>query len=368
MTVQFDNAMITNHRFNDSLAEAISGVLNIAGIHNNEYDQKPLNESSGVFTVTGQSVSAAGAGSFLLCEIENNVLVEGTFTQGMGVMFTTTLGGSGCGVRYYGNQLEFVDDGGTVLYEHEIRGTRLRVGHFEVTDFKGDLLYKIVSVWSGDLFLASHYFTNSSDFATELYIEALSPGTINDITLDDIDIPARAVTVDASEQIQAALNRLFQTESKLPIHLFCRYSGAGKFLINRNRDAIADVSAYSAHAERRTRVRDWSVLRSYVRAVSAWPEADYLDGDIADAVGPAYFIAQNPNITTVDAALEEARRVQDSTEGKHRRLNLTGFALPIIEPGDHLTVDGEKWVLETQDIKFSRDGKLGGNMVFRSRV
>lgn len=371
--IYFDDLQCYQSKLSLSMAEAIAGMLTVAGVHEHIYEPRDMylddGEVSGVFSRSGNTITSTSEGSVWIMKAGGSLVVDVDMSGSVELFM-----GNGdiaepanvLGMRVSSGSLEIFDGDGVVSRWPVSSSSGLRAVFSEIKTYKLEIDYKIVAVYIGDLLLTAHAIQRESDTSSRhLGILTLSSGGSIEIYASDLGSPMRYASVDPGEPVAAGLSRLVKG---LPITMFARYSGAVKFYAPKPRESVADLSGYIDYAKTVAIQKNWRALAGVVRAVSALPEAEYIDRSIVDLVGAQIVVASNPNITTFQGTLSEAERVQDTTEEAFKTLNVTGFACPVLEPGDIITAVSETWIHDSSDLSIGTRGAFSGRFIAREYI
>lgn len=369
--IYFDNLQVSSMQSTHNVKETVAGILEVAGIHAlDSYEAPYLLEdeaASGVWSRDGNEWEATASGVIAVANAEGAVVVDLDIPDGGSVLFGNGDSSSisqGIGVKRNGGSLQFIDEEETVYLSAPlpVNDGRLRVVVNEVTSYRLEIEHKIVIVYQGYRFVAAQAFIREDDVSSELVFLKASGAMTFDLHIDEFARLSLSHSVDPGETPQAALNRAIQG---LALNLMARYNGRAFLSQPRPGRAVdVDLSAYE-HYSSTKRQYDYDARSSRVRAVSAYPEAEFVDRSASDEVGGQFEIVSNPNVITLAGASAEAERIQDLSDEKGETLIMEGPSCIVIEPGDLVTIDGEYWIADHCDRKIGTNGAHMSSVLFR---
>ena len=366
--IYFDDLQVSNSDIALSIGDAVREMLGVAGIHETLTDQRTLASSSDMVTVTGNTFTWAYAGVFRVADCQGNVATEVTLPVGARLLAGADDGAGQpsifLGVGIESDAITFWCDNTIISrFPKPTGATVFRVAFTEVRNYKLETEYHVITVHVGDRFvgIASTVAHAGSNMLDSLYFDGYGVGCVcvmND--LDDIGNIADYGTIDPGEPVSAGLSRILI--GLIPI-IFSRHDGSVRvFVRNRYAAAIASLTPYLAEATRLDTARNYRALRAIVRAVTAYPEAEYLGQHAADLHG-GFQIVQNPNVLTFNGAYIVARRDQRKSGDDFKPFSYQGPAPLLFEPGDTVTdSNGVRVVIETMDVAIAPNGALMGGL------
>jgi len=366
--IYFDNLQTYTFNYTLDIAEAVAAAMNVAGIHECSYHGKEWNiadeETIGVFSRSGNTVSASGAGVLDLFQAGGNLVVDVS-------MQTNCIVGTGVGVDPYRSSLirvritnshiEILGDTASVLarFDKPSDMTKMRIAFWEVTNYKLEVTYKIVGVYHGDLLVAAYAVqTDNMESATSFYIETPGAATFT-VYASDFSNIALVASVDPGEAVSSGLSRLILG---VPIELFARFDGNVYYYAPSTRTVLYSLDDYIKYAQGISRAKEYRQLSGVIRSVSALPEAEYMHPDSVDKVGAQFKVAQNPNVTTFEGAALDAERTQRKTRQAFKTLRIQGAFMPLAEPGDVFSVLGDNWIHDSSDMTIGTEGRFDGRI------
>ena len=382
--IYFDNlqafATISTH----PLSEAIMGVLEVANVHKFQTRERPylLNDgaSSGTWLREGNYWSCDGSivDTLAVCETEGGIVVDILFPDNGVVLFGeggTSVPTYGIGVNIistgpYTGSIRFVDQDDTIYQSvpitSNIYGTpcdgNYRIVLHEITTAKLEIDYKLIVVYQGLRFLAAQAFYRENDRSTELmYIRNNHTGhpSYFHVYVQEFSTPALEHSVDPGETPQASFSRV---TTGLSYKMAARYDTSVNIMRPRaGMEVDIDLTDYRELSSI-TKIYNYDKRYSRIRAVSAYPEAEYIDPVASDQVGGQFAVTSNPNIITMKGAATEAERAQNVSDSEAEVITIEGPSCLIMEPDDLVTVDNQNWIV------ISGDRVIGPNGTHMSSV
>ncbi|MGB2820936.1 MAG: hypothetical protein WBF17_08145 [Phycisphaerae bacterium] len=375
--IYFDNLQAYSTISTHNITEAIAGIFEAANAHVVETRERAyfLGDGSAhdtwsrignVWDTTGASTIAAAASEGAIV-VDVSLPNHGTILFGAG---QTQIPTYGIGVRIYDGVLQFVDQAGTPYQKVQLPVADLKIrneGDFrivlhEVTTSKLEIEYKVIVVYQGLRFVGAQAFLRENDASTQLvYLKHSEAGKFT-LTIQEFSTPALEHSLDPGETPQSSLSRVIKG---LTIKMVARYNTHIK--ITRpipGMTAIMDLSGYRDLSSA-VREHNYDARYSRIRAVSAYPEAEYIDTRASDEVGGQFAIVSNPNIITIEGASAEAERAQNVSDSEAETLSIEGPSCLILEPDDLITIDGENWIAIEGDRRIGADGSHMSSVRFR---
>lgn len=385
MTIKIDNLQAYNNALSLSMTEAICGILETSMIHQVQWRNKEIVWGEGGpdpdWTVI-ENLDAEGRiesyhiispapeveADLITFAIDGSAVVLVGLVPGCSVMFGSSTGMVYCGVTFeddWGDvSLKIVDSADNTLIKWPwAEQGNMRISMKQVTNYKLEIIYKIISVYIESEMLFSFAVRDVSE-ATHVilrtqgaerpfsYLRVHDAGYVNDYT-----------TLDPGENPRASLSRVVQGA---PLTIYGRYDMSAEIVRSGVSDDPIDVTDYHFQTSQgQKEIVNYRELRSSVRLSSAYPEAEYYNADSLDKVGTQFDIAQNPYIITNRGAYNEAVRVQGESVKDFSTSDAKIYICPILEASDRVSIGDDVYSIQSIDAQLG-EGSYSGSYSLRS--
>jgi hypothetical protein len=376
--IYFDNLQGYATNSTHNIAEAIAGVLEVANVHTVQTRERAYllanfgtsgnwERFDNYWVSDGVSIEPIAA-----AEAEGGVVIDVAIPDDGVILF----GSGGTHAPIYGlgiaiteidastTVLRFVDQDNNIYQSLELPPASqdyppenfFRVVLHEITTSRLEIQHKLIVVYRGLTFVAAQAFYRENDESTELvYLKNNSVGSPLTFRLivQEFATPALEHSADPGETPQASFSRV---TTGLAYKMAARYNRS----VNLMRPVpgmspVMDLSDYRDLSSV-TKSFNYDKRMSRIRAVSAYPEAEFIDPQASDQAGGQFALTSNPNIITLEGAAAEAERVQNVSDSEAETIMIEGPSSLVLEPDDLVTVDNENWITTSGDRIIGQNG------------
>jgi len=198
-----------------------------------------------------------------------------------------------------------------------------------------------ISMWSNGQFMVNAHL-NEYPSGRKLALGCYAANTMSCsyILVPELCEVLEYVTMDVGETPGGALSRAI---GRRHINYFVRWDGTLKAwrpqaVASSETLTLADLDSVSEIIDRRGLVSHW-------RQVGAWDVADAWDTDLLTKIGHRFHKDDNPDLLTEDDCEREAGYSLARSKQYAHQLVTAGPYLPLLEPEDRVTINGEDWLI-----------------------
>lgn len=351
--IKFDNLRVSNRKTSLDLTEAVEFVAGVSMIFDIGYHwYAPLFEvMSGSWASVSHSEASVvytGSGEVAIADVDGSVLFETNLSSGVGVWLTAT--DYRIGVEFGDNELVFYEDADVVerIDATPVFDVPFRVLYTVELDSNLTPVYLALSVYNASSLMGTHVFASTIE-ANSVCITATSESSVG-ISIKEINRPTTYLTIDVSEAPQESLARL---TNGLPVSYYGRYDGS--VFVRRSgveRDPVCDITEYHRLASAVSETVKMSDVVNRARVSGALPEGEQVDLDSVDKYLLKFDVFQNPEILSQRDAIAEAGRLLRRNYRDNNVVTLDWHTLPILEHGDIVLIDGERYIFNQMSFEF----------------
>lgn len=338
-TVTFENARISNNAPPLALEEIFRLYSAWAGIHDTQFDSL---YSSDLVTVTGAE-SGDWDVQWLPSTFPANTVVQyykqsleqGVFFRVNGTVYLVTTESTGHIYIYQdGNLVHHVPRNVPTTGKVEIVFRQQRQSDDEADGWHG------ITVYINHAVMASYaYYAGNSFGAVEIGFAAYDLATVDyaDVRVPELCEVAEYGTLDPGETPVGGLSRTIEGRY---IRWFVRHNGALRAWKTK---AIASAYEFTEYF-RLTKSTDVSELATHVRMMGAYIWVEAINNTLMRRYGHRFKEVNNPMLLTEQETSVEAGRTLKRIEEQTFTAEADVDFMPILEPEDHITLDGE-WMI-----------------------
>jgi hypothetical protein len=198
-----------------------------------------------------------------------------------------------------------------------------------------------VSMWSNEQFMANaHLDSYPSGRLLGLGCYGANTMYCTNITVPELCEVLEYVTMDVGESPGNALKRAI---GRRHINYFVRWDGSLK--VWRPQAVASSETLTNTDLDSLSEIIDRRGLVSHWRQVGAWDVSDAWDTDLLTKIGHRFHKDDNPDLLTEDDCEREAGYSLARTKQYAHQLVTAGPYLPLLEPEDRVTINGEDWLI-----------------------
>lgn len=354
MGVRFDQSKQHDRKLSQTVEGAFLAYGNWAGIH--DYQFKSLVNISSVDVSPG---SGSWSTHQLTSELANDA--ELTFTVqslGFGAYFTdSTTSTLMCGVTESGYFEVWRND--------ELRCKRpvecpvpakmvVSYRQHRHSDDEKDV-WASVTIWANDSVIDTYteYIEKSAPPPLQAGLASSASTAIN---FTDVRIPLLTdytewSSLDPGENPIGGLNRAIEGRYT---RFFLRWDGS---LLAKQKQPTSPVFDFSGAFTPlgKNRSIDLRGFSNHIRMLGAYVEAEFARSDLIARYGHRFAEIQNPYLMSELECYQQAERQIQRHEEQAQTMTIETHVTPLLEKEDHVTVDGEDWIVDS----FQISGKVG---------
>lgn len=241
---------------------------------------------------------------------------------------------------------EFVGGVGTLLFDQLITlptQGKVQVAYRQQRYSEDDTdQWESVSVWMNHklLFTWTQPKVLADEYAAGITAEA-STRTFTGIRIPQLTEFAEWSSLDPGEFPAGGLQRAIEGRY---VRFYIRWNGALRAWRASAGSPEFEVDIEDIYTQ--TLRKDQRQIASHVRMLGAYIQSDSVRNDLMRKFGYRFIEVNNPYIMSVQAAQREAGRELQRLEEKHTNKNIVTEFCPLLEPEDHIEIDGEDYIIE----------------------
>jgi hypothetical protein len=164
--------------------------------------------------------------------------------------------------------------------------------------------------------------------------------TLNNVRMSALPDIVNAYTVDPSEAPLNALNRILDGRN---IKLWTRWNGN----IKLSRVDNTAVQSTISYIETKARSFEPRTIRTFVRLLGAYATAEFIDPSLVASYGTIFEEVNNPYLMSSAECYTFAKQYIRLTQQQAEQIVITTSYSPLLEPEDHISVNGEEWLINS---------------------